>query len=828
MFKNLFKVKRIKNSELTKVIQFFPFVIFLMIGLFGYVLNSINYFSSIPGDLGDARLNSVILEHIFRWVIGKESSLWSPTFFYPFEGVLTFSDNHFGSVFSYIFFRLLGLSREIAFDGWYLVGNCLNFIAAYLVLRRFRLTGFGSAAGAFVFAFALCVLPKEGHAQLTYRFAIPFAFFAIYDFLISKRIVILSRVAFWFMVQMYCSIYLGVFLLYLLVATFIAMLVLNHANNLHLGFIDQYHKEKNTIVRFSIFLLITSVAAVLWLLYQYYAVGADYKPGSWRFYQIPSMLPRFSSYLLADQSSLYVWLSKMITGIPMRHEHQMFVGVGVLILVVFGVFSAFYNQSHRLLGNTALFTILILFALTLSIRGHSLYMLIAHLPGISEIRAVSRIILVMIFPIALLVAIGSDRLLKLVESSTQINKTLLRIGVLILLCMEVITFQSKSTPADLWQERIEKLSEKLPENFSSNSILFVTKNENEPFYQAELDAMIFAQENGVPTLNGYSGSYPPGYMEPEPCYSFINRLNGYKVHRNLPQSTLDSIAHRVITVAYTPCGQTPVIASSGPISTKQIKMIKLSLSNLKVEHQSLTASIKITNGSSSVFNTTSNSGTPVRLSWRFVKISHSGFRLQAPGFFARQNLVWSLPPNTSNQADIHAELPMEPGNYVFEVSLVQDGVAWFHDLGMPMASVPINVNDKRLSNPVTAEQAKEIRLNITDVQQNSETLTANIAIINNSATDFVSVPIRYSWRFVSISPSGARVEVPSWDARKDIEWPVAAGKTKRTEIVAKLPSTKGRYYFELTLVQDGVVWLHDLGMEIPSVPINVEPATNIR
>jgi hypothetical protein len=434
----------------------------------------------------------------------------------------------------------------------------------------------------------------------------------------------------------------------------------------------------------------------------------------------------------------------------------------------------------------------------------------------------------MIFPIALLVAIGSDRLLKLVESSTQLNKILVRIGVLILLSIEVITFQSKLTPADLWQERIEKLSEQLPEKFSSNSILFVTKNENEPFYLTELDAMIFAQEKGVPTLNGYSGSYPPGYMEPEPCYSFMNRLNGYKVHRNLPQSALDSIAHRVITVAYSPCGQTPVLASSGPISTKQIKMIKLNLANLKVEHQSLTARIKVTNGSSSVFNTISNSGTPVRLSWRFVKVSNSGSRLQEPGFFARQNLVWSLPPNASNQADIRAELPTEPGNYVFEVSLVQDGVAWFHDLGMPMASVPINVNDKRLSNPVTADQAKEIKLNITDVQQNSETLTASIAIINNSATDFISVPVRYSWRFVSISPSGARVGVPNWDARKDIEWPVAAGKTKRTEIVAKLPSAKGRYYFELTLVQDGVVWLHDLGMEIPSVPINVEPAINIR
>jgi len=822
MVKNLFKVKNRDHYELSAGFYFYPFIIFLMIGLFGYVFNSINYFSSIPGDLGDARFNSVILEHIFRWVAGKEDSLWSPSFFYPFEGVLTFSDNHFGSVASYIFFRLLGLSREIAFASWYMVGNCLNFIAAYMVFRRFGLTCFGSAAGAFVFAFALCVLPKEGHAQLTYRFAIPFAYFALYDFLISKRIVILSRVSFWFMVQMYCSIYLGVFLIYLLIATFVAMIVFNRDNDLCLGFIDQYRKEKNIVIGFSVCVLIATTAAVLWLLYQYYAVGVDYKPGSWRLDQIPSMLPRFSSYLLADQSPLYTWLSKLIDGVPMRHEHQMFVGAGVFILAVFGVFAVFNDRMHQQLGKAALFTIFILFALTLNIRDHSLYMLIAHLPGISQIRAVSRIILVMILPIALLVAIGSDRLFKLVESSSQLKKIVVHVGILILLSIEVITYQPKLTPVDLWQKRIEILNAQLPEKFTSSSILFVSKNENEPFYLTELDAMILSQDKGVPTLNGYSGSYPPGYMEPEPCYSFMNRLNGYKTHRNLTQSAIDSVAHRVITVAYSPCEQIPVIASSGPISKMQIQKIKLNLADLKVNHQSLNATIKVTNGSSSVFNTISSSGTPVRLSWRFVKISHSGSRLQESGFFARKNLVWSLPPDASKQTEIYAELPTEPGNYFFEVSLVQDGVAWFHDQGMLIASAPIVVNDKRLSSPVNEDQAKEIKLKITDVDQSSQALLANIAITNNSATDFISVPVRYSWRFVSISPTGARVGVQGWDARKDIEWPVAAGKTRRTQIIAKLPSEKGWYYFELTLVQDGVVWLHDLGMEIPSIPIEVK------
>ena len=58
----------------------------------------------IPGDLGDARFNSVILEHLYQWVTGTAPKLWSPRFFYPFENTLAFSDNHFASGFAYIVF----------------------------------------------------------------------------------------------------------------------------------------------------------------------------------------------------------------------------------------------------------------------------------------------------------------------------------------------------------------------------------------------------------------------------------------------------------------------------------------------------------------------------------------------------------------------------------------------------------------------------------------------------------------------------------------------------------------------------------------------------
>jgi hypothetical protein len=249
---------------------FFAFLMFGIIALFGYALPSVNYFSAVPGDLGDARLNSVILEHLFRWVTGLESSLWSPSFFFPFEGILTFSDNHFGSAGSYILLRILGLAREEAFVGWFLIGNFLNFTAAYMVMRRLGFASFGSAAGAFVFAFSLAVLPKEGHAQLTYRFAIPFAFLALWDLLSTKRLYALWRVVFWSAIQIYCSIYLGIFLIYLLLATFVATLFCSRGKELFKPLIESLYKERKILLLLATTLIVMVLIAVFLLLYKYH------------------------------------------------------------------------------------------------------------------------------------------------------------------------------------------------------------------------------------------------------------------------------------------------------------------------------------------------------------------------------------------------------------------------------------------------------------------------------------------------------------------------------------------------------------------------------
>ena len=187
----------------------------LSIGIIGYLLPAVGYFTMMPGDLGDARFNSVILEHGYQWLIGQAPSLWSPGFFYPFSKILAFSDSHLGSLWIYAAARLLGATRELSFQAWFLVAFLLNFVSAYWMLRRMRFDVLGASCGAFVFAFALPVLHQEGHAQLGYRFAIPMAVLAWWRFVEQKNLIDVCSLLFWVSAQFLFLIYLLKIVLFL-------------------------------------------------------------------------------------------------------------------------------------------------------------------------------------------------------------------------------------------------------------------------------------------------------------------------------------------------------------------------------------------------------------------------------------------------------------------------------------------------------------------------------------------------------------------------------------------------------------------------------------
>ncbi|MCE7526000.1 hypothetical protein [Polynucleobacter sp. IMCC 30228] len=529
---------------------------------------SINWFTATPGDLIDGRFNSVILEHFYHWITGRQQDLWSPSFFYPNLDVLAFSDNHFGNAFIYALLRILGLSREVAFSAWYVSGCLLNFLVTYIVLRKLHFSVFAASAGAFVFAYFLPAIIQAGHAQLTYRFAIPLAFYALWNFIYKRQISALGLLFLWICVQFYCSIYLGVFLVYLLLAASIAALILQHKNlfkDLKRSWLDLTKPRK---IFLSALAIASSISFIL-LLEKYQQVASLYG-FTGNVVEVKHMLPRLESYLIADNSSFSSFVGSWFNQIPLyRHEHQLFIGIGVALIFFIGCCIPWFNyfginrpyaKDQNAIGKLAFFSLLILFLSTLQygVGGGQLtspYEYLFSIPGILSIRAVTRLILVQGLPIAILVALACETLISSLNKNNYFWRAAGIAIVAALLSLEVIFFDHVKTPNAIWTERLNRLSVLLPKPIPAGSVLFVDNSGKETWYFAEVDAMVLAQDLGIPTINGYSGKFPPGHdhQSPNSCIPYMARVQDYGKFHHLTEASTNELMTHIIQIPPSTC-----------------------------------------------------------------------------------------------------------------------------------------------------------------------------------------------------------------------------------------------------------------------------------
>ena len=82
-------------------------------------------------------------------------------------------------------------------------------------------------------------------------------------------------------------------------------------------------------------------------------------------------------------------------------------------------------------------------------------------------------------------------------------------------------------------------------------------------------------------------------------------------------------------------------------------------------------------------------------------------------------------------------------------------------------------------------------------------------------------PIRLSWRFVPLNESGQHKAI-EWTPRKDLYFALKQGQVVEEIIEIPLPNNPGFYRFEMTMVQDGIAWFHDLGMVVSNQVIEIK------
>lgn len=658
-----------------------PPVVLFVLGMWLVPLAQTCQLACVPGDFGDARFNGIVLEHFYRWLTGQEASLFNLPFYHPMPGTLAFSDNHWGTAWIYSIYRALGWDRYEAFNLWYLTGFAANFVVTHVVLRKMGFSSLASAVAAFAFTFAMPVLARHGHAQLTYRLLIPVGLLLWQRFAADGRWRWLAGLALAVAGQFYISIYLGYFMLLLLAAWAVAQWHLEGVGPK--AWFAQWRRWRQPLDRreliAGVVVIALAIVALLLLMYPYLQYSKLY--GFQRSIdEVMSMTPRWRSYLLADGSAVWGHFSNRIgEGLPIRQEQQMFFGVGILGLALLGwVFSPL--PMRRLAARS--FGLLVI--LTLTIGGISLYSLLAQFPGVDSVRAVARIGLVMILPLSILTAMGVDALRE--RSVRARGAVVVLMGLMV---VESATLRTSHFDPAESEQRVSQLHAGLPDPLPENAVLFNPIHPNVPFHITELDTAILAQEVGRPTLNGYSGNTPPGYSPLSleiPCAQAQIRMQAALDGGLISPQAAKTLAESSLVVIGSPsCG--PIGVPVMQISDAAKLVLKIVSMEERPAERDFLVRMRVSNPTDSAVNVDIERVHPLRLSWQIVS---AGEDPKPDAWTPRVDLPGpaNLEPGEARETVFTIPDPEQSGARLV-VSAVLEGRVWLQNHGLLMAQSEI-------------------------------------------------------------------------------------------------------------------------------------------
>lgn len=508
----------------------------------------------MPGDLGDARFNLTLLEFFYRTLIknlhGDFTSFLNAPFFYPWPWVTNFSDTFWGNGIVYALARILGLGEEAAFNAWFVAGFALTYMAAYAVLRRLGLTRWGASTGAFLFAFPLPMAAQFNHAQLVYRLWIPPALLTFRNFSTRHDLRGGSACLFFTALELATSIYLGMFLV-LLILSYSLALCLFARDRLALPNLNTLRATNRTEWIETGILSVTGLMLLAIVAIPYVHVQQLYGFG-WSWDRVAQGLPRPQSFLLAGVSRIWPNVSAMFP-LPLVWEQQLFPGLSAIIPLAWSAASRRARARHPL-ALEMLGTFAFLLVLTIDIGGISIFRVLYFLPGFSALREVSRIILVMMFPIAVLFGLLTDDLIADVDFP-HIGRAsaVLLSAFLIVECSFIYHFESD--PA-VWRERTEALKARMPKRMPERAVLAVSTAHTGGMVEIEkrVDAIVVATSLGIHTLNGYSGNLPPTWKPLTTCRDIADDIRAgkhFRAEHDFPPLQIE--ARDIVTVGFSGC-----------------------------------------------------------------------------------------------------------------------------------------------------------------------------------------------------------------------------------------------------------------------------------
>jgi hypothetical protein len=482
-------------------------------------------FDLVFGDRGDARFVAFIHEHVYRWLHGG-AALLSPPFFFNQTKTLGYSDAFLLDQLIYAPLRLLGAEPLLAVSLIAIVLSPIAFLFLYLFLRRLDVSVPLASLAALIFTFANNLYLKSNHLQ---HFAVYYIPVIVYCGLLAVtdvhrrplRAHLLAAFAaglygLLFSTGYYMAWFFG---LGLLIFTPIAAFIAWPAVRAWWGARPTRVLGLGLVASLSFLAALSIFAAIYGPVL---AIGAARGFGEYRiFAETPIDLVNIGLQNLV-WSGLIRWLHLIPDSRLGFGEVSIALTPVVQILVVASAVLALRPRLWPITDGGRLARALVIagasvcvlfYLLTVKTHNHSLFRILYDVvPGAKAIRVGYRGMVVANLFAVTAIGLAFDRVIRLSWQEPRTPLRVLRLGavtaVLALAAVEQVNLAQAAFLSRKFERQHLAGISKAPGDCQT---FYAAPDPHYNPFEVQIDAMMVAQAQHLPTVNGYSGLTPPGW-----------------------------------------------------------------------------------------------------------------------------------------------------------------------------------------------------------------------------------------------------------------------------------------------------------------------------
>lgn len=479
-------------------------------------------FDKVQGDIGDGRLIVYLHEHLYRVVQGL-SPLTSPAMFYPQHGVLGYSDAFLLNVLIYAPFRMMGIDPYLSYQIVWVTLTLIGFLSFAVLLIRY--TGVRTSvalAGGALFAFPNMLMAVAGHPQLFDGNLAPVILLLLLEALSGT-----GRLGFrGYLLMLLCGMldaltfatayYTAWFFNFLVVLVVLVMI----ATRPSVVYWLTGHRSTADLLKLLSVGLCGFFVGIIPFVWIYFPVLLEFHGTPRSFAEYLSWAPTLPEMLVNVGAKNMVWgkLLKATGIISPAHMHLgeytfavtpcVFISAMIVCLAAWRrrVLTESYEAALRTVVLASVPAVLLMFIIVSKFYHWSPFWIIIHtVPGASAIHVGARCGVIGSGFLVAAAAIGFDRGLR----SPSLSWRLLVCSAIIICLLEQVNFDRLVTVSRSRESRWLAATPPPPE---SCRCFYIAPQEGRPIYAQQIDAMMISQKFGVPTLNGYSGNIPVGWL----------------------------------------------------------------------------------------------------------------------------------------------------------------------------------------------------------------------------------------------------------------------------------------------------------------------------